>query len=683
MLEVKDKKICVFDIEANGLHSPDKIWVVSAAIMSKGKWFLKSTSDYEEMKSFFTSCDVLIGHNIKLWDVPHIERILDIKITAEIIDTLALSWYLEPYRMVHGLEVWGEEFGIKKPKIDSEEWSGPLKGESDEQFYNKMKHRCEEDVKINCKLIEKQYKDLRNLYDDKNSEITRLVKYLMFKMDCARAAEESGWRLDIPLCEGTIAKLELEKEEKVTALAKVMPKVKKYDEMWKPDELYKKPKTYKKPSTFQKKDGSLSAAGKKFKAICDAVGEDANLVDEVTVESRELTTAGLKWVQLLEDNGLPESHEDPVTYLKSEKEPNPNSPAQVKDWLFSLGWKPETFSFKREADGNTKKIEQTRKVVDGEKVLCDSVKKLFEKEPQLELLEGLSVLAHRIPILKGFLANADEKGFIKAEVQGFTNTLRFKHRVVVNLPSVDKPYGKEVRGCLIAPEGYELCGSDMSSLEDRTKQHYMWDYDPEYVKEMQTPDFDPHLDLAVVAGFITEEQAQEHKKGIKKYSSERSTAKTANYACVYGAGGATVARGVDGMTKAEGEVLVEKYWERNWSVKKIAEDQKVKLCMGNMWLFNPVSRFWYSLRTDKDRFSTLNQGTGVYCFDMWIYNFRQKRKQLTGQMHDEVILTVKKGHREDITKLLKESIQTTNKQLKLNRDLDIDVQFGNSYAEIH
>lgn len=102
-----------------------------------------------------------------------------------------------------------------------------------------------------------------------------------------------------------------------------------------------------------------------------------------------------------------------------------------------------------------------------------------------------------------------------------------------------------------------------------------------------------------------------------------------------------------------------------------------------MWLLNPVSGFWYSLRYPKDIFSTLNQGTGVYCFDIWIYNFRRKRSQLTGQMHDEVILCSKVGNRKKIKKLLKDSIKLTNKQLNLNRDLDVDVQFGNNYSEIH
>jgi len=98
-------------------------------------------------------------------------------------------------------------------------------------------------------------------------------------------------------------------------------------------------------------------------------------------------------------------------------------------------------------------------------------------------------------------------GYVKAEIAGLTNTLRFKHKKpLVNLPGVDKPWGKEVRGCLVAPEGYVLCGADMTSLEDTTKRHFIHPYDPEFVKEMSREDFDPHLKLAVMAGVITEDE---------------------------------------------------------------------------------------------------------------------------------------------------------------------------------
>jgi hypothetical protein len=706
---MKNRKICVFDIEGNSL-TPDTIWVMSAAIFSGGEWRIKSTTDYDEMRKFFLTSDELIGHNIIRWDIPNIERLLDIKIKAKLTDTLAYSWYLEPYRMKHGLSDWGTELGVEKPVIQKGEWEGALEGETQEQFLNKMTHRCEEDVKINCLLIDKQRKNLINLYDGDEALIKRLDNYLMFKMHCARKQEESRWKLDVERCERVLGELELSKEEKVGQLILVMPKVQKFDEMWRPDNLYKKSKIYNKPKTYLKVNGSLSSAGKRYNDLCKSLNLDGNNEDFINVESTELNVQGIKWMDLIEANGLPETHEDPIEYLKSEKDANPNSTVQIKQWLNSFGWVPESFVFSRDADGNPKQTPQVRVDKKGEKVLCKSVKKLYSKEPQLEVLEGLSVLTHRISILKGFLKNSDDEGYVKAEIQGFTNTLRFKHRVVVNLPSIGKPYGEDVRGCLIADDGYELCGSDMSSLEDRTKQHYMWDYDPDYVKEMQTEGFDPHLDLAVVAGFLTQEQSDSHKVyGYHKneyknaiadgrtydadnhkalyevetdYSFDRAKAKTANYACVYGAGGATVARGA-GITKSEGEALVKKYWDRNWAVEKVAQDQKVKRCLDSSWLFNPVSKMWYSLRTEKDRFSTLNQGTGVFCFDVWIKNFMKVREQLTGQMHDEVILSVKKGNREVVENMLNEAISLTNKQLKLNRDLGVDVQFGESYAEIH
>ena len=58
----------------------------------------------------------------------------------------------------------------------------------------------------------------------------------------------------------------------------------------------------------------------------------------------------------------------------------------------------------------------------------------------------------------------------------------------------------------------------------------MWPHDPEYVKEMTTPDFDPHLDLAVFAKALTSEQAQAHKDGTQKFVAIRKIYKGVNYA---------------------------------------------------------------------------------------------------------------------------------------------------------
>jgi DNA polymerase I-like protein with 3'-5' exonuclease and polymerase domains len=212
----------------------------------------------------------------------------------------------------------------------------------------------------------------------------------------------------------------------------------------------------------------------------------------------------------------------------------------------------------------------------------------------------------------------------------------------------------------------------------------MWRYDEEYVKEMMVDGFDPHLDIAVQSGMMTETQANQYKGGDKTEELDkiRYNAKTANYASTYGAGAATIARQA-GMSEREARKLHKAYWERNWSVKAIADETIVKNVKGKMWLYNPVSKFWYFLKADKDRFSTLNQGTGTFLFDMWVKELKKGSIKLLGQFHDEVIAEVKQGQREEIKRYFKLAVKEVNNKFHLYRVLDVDVQFGKTYAGIH
>ncbi len=108
------------------------------------------------MREWLLSQKVLIGHNIANWDIPQLERVLNIKITAKLIDTLYLSWYLYPLRQLHGLEWWGQEFGVEKPVV--KDWHNLSVAE--------YTHRCQEDVRINKLLWEKQKAYLNAIYPD-------------------------------------------------------------------------------------------------------------------------------------------------------------------------------------------------------------------------------------------------------------------------------------------------------------------------------------------------------------------------------------------------------------------------------------------------------------------------------------------------------------------------------------
>lgn len=586
------------------------------------------------MRSLLSGTTILIGHNICRFDIPVLEKILGIKIKAKLYDTLPMSWVMYPERQLHGLESFGEDFGIPKPEVT--DWVGLT--------YEEYKHRCEEDVKINWQLWQNLIKRFKLVYGNDKQTMDKYFQYLTFKMRVAAMAEQAGWRIDKELVEKSIATLEKAQDEKVEELRQVMPPVTKYA-------------LKSKPKQMTKKDGTH-------------------------------TKAALEWFKLLEEHDLPLFHEGDVRVVKSVEVANPNSSDQVKDWLFSMGWEPCTFDYKKNDDGTERAIPQVRK--EGE--LAPSVKLLIEKYPEVELLDGLTVIQHRKSIFEGML-ESEVDGYVKAEIAGLTNTLRFKHKKpLVNLPGVDKPWGKEIRGALIADPDTILCGADMVSLEATTKRHFIYPYDPEYVAEMSVPGFDEHLDLAVRAGYITrddydfytrsDEDTVNDKLRFKSIKKTRKKFKPVNYSAVYGVGVPKLSR-TTGMSPAEAKVLLEAYWERNWAVRQFAKDQEVKTVGGQMWVKNPVNGFWYSLRYEKDIFSTLNQGTGAYCFDQWVAHYLMKRPNIVGQFHDESINRVPKGEEQEHETALRWAIRKVNEKLKLNIELDIDVQFGYRYADIH
>ena len=574
------------------------------------------------MRIFFEEAKILIGHNIVRYDIPAVEKILGIKVTATLVDTLAVSWYINHTRPKHGLEGYGEYYNVKKPEIT--DWESLTKEE--------YAHRCNEDVKINVRLWRDLDIKLSKLYPNVNHKWD-LLTYLTFKMQCAAEQEALKWKLDVDKANKYLAEWGDMKEDKIEQLAEAMPK-------------RVLTKVQQRPKVMHKKDGSLSSHGERFEELRKEYRQPEN-VQSFVVKTGEVRG-------------------------------NPSSPEQVKEWLYSIGWVPRTFKFVRGSDDQEKQIPQIRR--EGE--LCPSVKDLVSEDPAVSILDGLSVLSHRISVLKGMVEH-EVDGYVQATVAGMTNTLRFKHaKPLVNIPSVEKPYGKEIRGCLTAPEGYVLCGADMTSLEDTTKRHYMKPLDPSYVAEMSKEGFDPHLDLAKHAGIITQEDIDKHNSGEKSLKALRKNYKVVNYSATYGVGAAKLARET-GMTKKEAQKLLDAFWSRNWSVQKVASTLRKRELFGGMWVQNPVSGFWYSLRSEKDRFSTLNQGTGVYCFDNWVKKCREKGIKTIGQFHDEIIALVKEGDQIETAMNLNYSIQELNEQLKLNVDLGVDAQFGKTYAEIH
>jgi hypothetical protein len=648
-------KITVFDIETNGmLEDLDRLHVMSIGYISdNGKWSIESMNDEDRIKSFFENPNnVMLGHNIIMYDIPAIEKLYPgVDIKCEIIDTLPISWYLYNERPKHSLESWGETFSTSETKkVAIDDWEN--------LSYEDYVERCEGDIRINTNLWVKSLKLFRSLYDS-DEEIVSVIKYLNFKTKCLKLQNDNPLRIDVEQAKKNLEYLNKIIEEKKEELKTIMPKIPKY-------RLVSKPK-----NGLYKKDGSLSVAGE-------------------------------KWLTYLDGCGLSQDYGGEIKILHSEEEPNPASTLQIKDFLVSKGWKPKIFK-----DGANGKVAQLR---DDNKNLCKSIYKLIEEYPELEALDGLSVAQHRYGILKGIVESVDENGYAPAQANGFTKTFRLKHKKpFVNLPKPTQKYGELIRSIIIAPEGFSVIGSDVGSLEDKTKQIAIYSYDKEYVEQMNTKGFDAHLDIGLSANMFSESEVEffkwykswEKEKDESvipekyknttllqmeelygKLSKKRHVAKTINYSCTYGAGAVKVSESAKISVK-EAESIIDAYWKRNWSVKQYAEDRKVKNVDGKDWVYNPYSKLWLYLTSDHIKFSACNQNSGAKFFDTWVYFMMQYGILPSAQFHDEVLLYVKKGEEGAVKDNLHKAMDKVNRAYELPIILEVDVLVGDNYAEVH
>lgn len=637
----------ICDMESDGLlDTITKIHCLSLGWTKDGVFKVQTTKDYEQMRKIITDENItLIGHNFYLFDILALERVLGVKHKCQIKDSLGLSWYLEPTRMIHNLESYAIEYGMNKVEVEIWDGEGP-------EFDKLMKERCEHDVRIQNILWNNQMAHILELYEGDQDEANRIIDYISFKLDCIYEQANTGVKLDEELSKKTLLGLLEEKDAKITILTASMPKV-------------------------------------AIKAIKKMPAKMYNNKDE-------LSSIGMKWVAFLKEQGLPITHVRDVTYIKGWEEPNPNSHTQIKDWLFSLGWTPENMKFTRnKKTGEISQVPQIKSKAD-DGTLCPSVLKLIPQAPALEELNGLGIINHRITVFNGLLRDAIN-GRVHQGIGGFTNTMRLTHRTIVNLPKISVPYGKEIRGSLITDsEDTVLCGTDLSNIESMTRNHYMYPFDPSYVDTlMNDKDFDSHLDIALLANMMSKEDVDffvEYKKSKEHTPEEterfhhlndlRSKAKTVNFAALYGVSAKTLSRN-SGMTLKQSETILKIYWERNKAVLDFVASVVTQNVRGQLWAYNPISKFWYSLRNDRDIFSTVNQSSAVYCMDLYIKYTRKQGIKIAFQVHDEMSFNLEKGKEEEVTTILKKAIKQTNDELKLNIVFGSSIDFGNRYSEIH
>lgn len=582
------KKASVCDIETDGLlDTITKIHIVGIKLQGRDTIVIEGNNHdrIKAMLNYHIENQIpIVGHNFIAFDVPALEKVLGIDLkNLMVIDTLALSWYLNVGMKSHSIESLIKEYDtdVEKYILDEDAWEDlswedavarvTSDVEANNIIWEDFKGRLKDMYSLAKREIDsgsvggKRVSSEEELYIDSlrgaslEDHIDNILTFLMFKMDCVRLMESTRWKVDVEYLKESYKYLSQKLSEAAQQIESVMPKVPKYAKRTPPTRPYKK-------------NGDLSAAGQRWEDL------------KSLLKSGEKDEYGNPKAEVREEGFI---HE-----LVSYAEPNVGSVQQVKDFLFSKGWKPETFKYIRDKSamdewvsnkphkGATQKewnewknakpedraIPQISKDGEDGKELCDSVLRLSEEVPEVKALEDYSVIEHRHGIIKGFLERMSEDGYLSYRIAGYTNTLRMRHAApLVNLPKAGRPYAESVRGSLIAGEGRVSIGSDMSGLEDRVKHHFMLAHDPDYVETMLEEDYDAHIHMALVAGLITKEEFNEYKRGIVNphVKASRDKGKTVNYSCLP----------VDNT-----EVLTEYGWRRFHEIK--TGDRVLSLNMG-------------------------------------------------------------------------------------------------------
>jgi DNA polymerase-1 len=414
-------KQVVFDLETNGLlKEATTIWLFVAEDLVTGEQVV--FSDYEatdkplsELPAFLDSCRLLSGHNIMMYDLLVLEKLLGWKPKEhhKLVDTMIMS-QVQNYKRFgfgHSLAKWGEFFDY--PKVEHEDWS---------QYSPEMRNRCVVDVKLNVKVYNYLVKELN---ERKNKESLKLG--IKAEHGISRFVGRSilhGWPFD--KIKGLQVKLQLEEE------------MKKIEDTINPQ----------------------------LKMKLAQVDRDPEYKSPAWIKTGHYAVRTAGWFEINPARGLEDDRPIWGDYCRVELvQPDIGSMESVKDLLYSLGWEPDEWNYV--------KNERGAPVKSSPKLTEASLEPLGEIGA---MINQFYTLRSRHSILKTWLEENlnEETNRIHGDcfVIG-TPTARSRHTVIANIPSADASFGPEIRSLFSSPQGYVIVGADSKGNQNRALAHYL------------------------------------------------------------------------------------------------------------------------------------------------------------------------------------------------------------------
>ncbi len=615
----------VFDAEANGfLDTVDTVWCMACKDIDNpggNVWSGDMSIDFERDRMFYnlSHADVLIGHSIIDYDFPLLEKIYGWKPSkgTEIIDTAVRSRLYQSDRRLpdgcpsnatrHGLEAWGYRVGRGKPSHD--DWS---------QYSPEMLNRCKEDVEINFLVywaLEAEKKEIGCDWADaeqtEEASQTRVTQQ-----------QANGCPLDVP----RVTSIREEVEGKLASIREtVVPQI--------PEVALSKSRQRTWPKKQFLKDGGPTVNAVKYYGE----GHAAYRTDVII-------------------------RTEPI---------NLGSPAQVKEYLLSIGWRPLEWNYKK-APGTKRPLrdEWGDKIKSSPKLTLDSLESCAwpeDKEETGALIVEHLMLAHRSSMLKGWLRDVRPDGRISAQAVSMgTPVGRMVHRKVVNVPRKGTPYGEELRSCFTTVEGYTRIGIDLKSCQIYGLCHYM--PDENYWQAVRSGD--PHTYIQEMAGLDT-----------------RAKGKTFHYATLFGAGAEHLSN-VFGISKVEAQLIINRFFNRMPQLKSLLAILEAAWRQNGGWIQGLDGRaIW--VRSSHRLLAYLLQSIEAIVMKNFI-NFLLDAAdahgidyQLVTTMHDEIQVLVEHCAVTQFEILASNAIDKVNEKFDIQFPQEIDISKGSTWADCH
>lgn len=490
----------ILDIEAdNLLQDATKAWIIG--------WLVKETGEIRYWldgdlgwKAELDKAEVVVAHNGCGYDLLLLEKLFGYRLpkTTRVHDTLVMSQVLNYKRFEgrgHSLREWG--LALKDPKGDFTDFS---------QYTPEMFEYWKQDLKLTNKVHNVLMKEVADVYA-KNKKITTYLNVENAVSRWFALCEWKGWPFNVEAAKTLLE--EMEAEQKI-ARDRLLPKL-----GTKTVAKDKKLGVVEPRKPRWRKDGAYDAH------TCN-------------------------WFNIIEWSGGDDDRLVEGPYSRVEfKALDVDSVSDVKIFLFRHGWKPTEY--------NTKSIEDPDKP--GRYLKIKTSPKITEDS--LECMEGDGKLycdflttSSRVGILKGWLSNVKPNGRLHGA--GFpigTPSFRARHSIIVNVPSGEAPWGKQMRSLFTVEPGWKMIGADSSGNQARGLAHYLKSQD--YIDTLLNGDIhtfnaealDAVLELMKISWdtYLYEQigirEDEKHTLAQNLASAKRKVAKRILYAFLFGASG--------------------------------------------------------------------------------------------------------------------------------------------------